>query len=143
MIDSSELYKIHQDLTEEEIVQNIMKEIEMLSEFLHPLFCQLYGFCKDQELIFVSELCELSFMSCILTRSPSREEVLKWLYQIIDGISIMHSKNVIHRDIKPANILITASGDAKITDLGLASNVSFNTSAQTSLMTSKSPWQHC
>src|SRR5262249_2236095 len=31
-----------------------------------------------------------------------------------------HSRNVVHRDIKPDNILITTSGVAKLSDLGLA-----------------------
>ncbi len=45
--------------------------------------------------------------------------------QICDGVSFMHSQNIVHRDIKPANILVTNGhnmSDAviKICDLGLA-----------------------
>jgi eukaryotic-like serine/threonine-protein kinase len=34
-----------------------------------------------------------------------------------------HSRNVVHRDIKPDNILITRSGVAKLSDLGLAKRI--------------------
>jgi serine/threonine-protein kinase len=39
------------------------------------------------------------------------------------GLEHAHSRNLIHRDIKPDNILITRSGVAKLTDLGLAKRI--------------------
>jgi serine/threonine-protein kinase Chk1 len=40
--------------------------------------------------------------------------------QLISAIGYMHSKGVGHRDIKPENILLSADGDLKVADFGLA-----------------------
>ena len=45
-----------------------------------------------------------------------------WLYQLASALQIVHEARILHRDVKAANVLLLSNGDAKLTDLGLASN---------------------
>jgi len=40
--------------------------------------------------------------------------------QLITAVKYLHSKGIIHRDIKPENLLLSAEGDLKICDFGVA-----------------------
>jgi len=45
---------------------------------------------------------------------------LTLLEAITGGLAVAHDAGIIHRDIKPENVLISRSGEAKVTDFGLA-----------------------
>jgi serine/threonine protein kinase len=50
----------------------------------------------------------------------SFEENIRILYEIGLGISEAHRRGIVHRDIKPDNILISDTGEVKVSDFGLA-----------------------
>jgi hypothetical protein len=70
----------------------------------------------------------------MIQKKVTLQELSKWVGQIADGLQFAHDQGVIHRDIKPANVMISRTGNALLTDFGLARLVEGSTSLTGSML---------
>lgn len=55
------------------------------------------------------------------------DEALGLMDPILDGLAAAHRAGLVHRDVKPENVLISQTGQVKVTDFGLARAVTTST----------------
>jgi len=99
--------------------QDENKKVAALS---HPNIRILYDIGTDEERTFaVMEYLEGETLAERLERSPIEwPEAVTISSAMASGLAAAHGKGIVHRDIKPHNVFLTASGEVKILDFGLA-----------------------
>ena len=123
---TGELVALKQLNTEQISTRQFLAEIHILFTLQHPNIVSSFALeHEDNNRYLISEYCEGGTLRTLIDSqyNISIEQKLKLIIDILDGLSYIHSENVIHRDLKPDNILLsfTSQGwDAKISDFGIA-----------------------
>ncbi len=114
--------KIKNSLADISMLRN---EVDVLKSLHHPYLPQVYDFIEyDSYLYTIIDYIDgydfNYYIKCGYVFSES--QIIKWLRQLCEVLSYLHSHNILHTDIKPGNIIITAGGDICLIDFGISLN---------------------
>jgi serine/threonine-protein kinase len=113
----------HQGLSGPLLAQRLARERDILSTLEHPNIARLYdaGVAEDGQPYLALEYVEGSPIDRYCgERALGPGARLELFTQICRAVAHAHAHLVLHRDLKPSNILVTADGQVRLLDFGLA-----------------------
>ena len=98
-----------------------VKEAQRASQLSSPHIAAVHDVLEARgEIFLVMEYVEGRTLRQFLDRPLGVGQFLDIAQQCVDAMTAAHEKSIVHCDIKPENIAITAAGQVKILDFGLA-----------------------
>lgn len=120
--------------SDDESLQRFLREIELIKAINHPNIIRIIdaGEIEGQP-YYAMEFLKGSPLDAILKEQGRIEtnEVRRIGGAIARALANAHDVGVIHRDIKPSNIILTSTGQPKLTDFGIAHKLDASNLTQT------------
>jgi len=105
-----------------DLVQRFRREALLQARLKHPGIVTVYDFGNEDDFYIASEFIEGRTLQKMLDEKKrlTLAELTPIVLAVVRALAYAHAQGVIHRDLKPANIMISDSGEVKLTDFGLA-----------------------
>lgn len=104
-------------------VQRFRAEAQAAAKLSHPNVVQVYDWgSADGSYFMVMEYVRGRTLREVLATRGRLEpaQAAAVVGQLLSALEAAHASGLVHRDVKPENVLVTPSGEIKVTDFGIA-----------------------
>jgi eukaryotic-like serine/threonine-protein kinase len=98
------------------------REAEVIAALEHPAIVPVYdfGWHGEQPYIVMRYMSGGSLDDRLARSELKLTEMAHILKRVSEALDAAHARNIIHRDVKPSNILFDSTGEAFLSDFGIA-----------------------
>src|SRR5262249_13047638 len=98
------------------------REARLASALDHPNICTIFDLNEADGLHFIAmQYIEGKNVRELVSGRPlDLASALSITIQVTDALEAAHARGIIHRDIKAGNVMVTANGQVRVLDFGLA-----------------------
>jgi serine/threonine protein kinase len=107
----------------QDALKRFKREAQAAARLGHPNIVQVYEYGEEGDHAWIAMEYVAGKPLTAYLDEGLRTEVLRVrdiIGQLLDALAYSHVQGVVHRDIKPSNLLVTAEGQIKVTDFGIA-----------------------
>jgi serine/threonine-protein kinase len=118
------------------LAERMARERDILSSLEHPNIARLYDAGVDQHgrpYLALEYVEGQPIDGYCRERGLAVKDRLQLLLQVCSAVAFAHSRLVVHRDLKPSNILVTADGQVRLLDFGIAKLMEGDSAKETQL----------
>jgi serine/threonine protein kinase len=101
------------------------REAEVIAALEHPCIVPVFDFGRhgNQPYIVMRYMAGGSLQDRLDKGELKARDMAHILGRVAEGLDAAHARGIVHRDVKPSNILFDASGEAFLSDFGLAKSL--------------------
>ncbi|MEY8538554.1 Stk1 family PASTA domain-containing Ser/Thr kinase [Lactococcus muris] len=118
-------------------IARFQREAFAMAELSHPNIVSIsdVGESENQQYIVMEYVDGMTLKQYINEHAPlSNAEAINITSEILSAMECAHNHGIIHRDLKPQNVLLSQSGNVKVTDFGIAKALTETSLTQTNTM---------
>jgi len=114
-----------------DLLKRFEREAKVLASFSHPNIVNIYDYGEHNGAPYlVMEYVSGGTIKDRIDKPLNYKDAVRMLLPVAHALIYAHQKNVVHRDVKPANILISESGEIKLSDFGVAKVLAMDQATQ-------------
>jgi serine/threonine protein kinase len=113
------------------------REARLAASLNHPNVVAVFDLVteRDEQWLVMEYVENRTLAQLVREQGPlTPDEAAPFIHQAASALAAAHQAGIVHRDVKPSNILVTATGQVKLTDFGIARAHADVTLTQTGLM---------